>query len=205
MVNVPYFIDIYQGDNVMLETTMKALPWSRRPTMALPFLTTRQVKVLTKRTVCVPSVVSIGWMTSQIRVKDVDGTVLMLQPRFSFYHFNGTASPTVEAANFIKRVKNAGFAPGDDLCLDWEDVGSSGHQNSAAWADDFCKYVEDWCGFWIKYYGGDAPRKQLLKASTGIIANFANRRSWGCQYGNYVAAERPIVSPACRGLRILAG
>jgi hypothetical protein len=125
-----------------------------------------------------------------VAVTGVDGSVLNLPPRFSFYHFNGGAGAPQEAAHFIAVVKPL-FKPGDDLCLDWEDIGASGTQMTAAWADTFCDAVEQWCGFPIKIYGGDAPREQLPKASSAVYDRFMDRRFWMCEYGNFNANNVP--------------
>ena len=133
------------------------------------------------------------WMDgAAISVTDVDGAVLSLQPRFGHYHFNGVGSAADEAANFVAAVRAAGYQAGDDLCLDWEDIGASGYQQPATWADEFCSRVEQWCGFATKIYGGDAPRQQLAQVSGALHDRFAARRPWICQYGNYNPAEVPL-------------
>ena len=134
-----------------------------------------------------------AWMDgAPIAVTDVDGAALQLPPRFGFYHFNGIGTAAAEAANFKAAVMAAGYAGGDDLTLDWEDIGASGYQQPASWADDFCKATEDWCGFAIKVYGGDAPRQQLRGAASAIVDNFSRRRLWFCQYGVFNQVLVPL-------------
>jgi hypothetical protein len=135
-----------------------------------------------------------AWMDDiDIAVTDIDGTVLDLKPKFGFYHFNGIGTAADEADHFMACVKACGYEPGDDLCLDWEDIGASGYQQSAGWADEFCQRVEQWCGFPLKVYGGDAPREQITTVSSNdVLDRFAVRRAWVCQYGAYNPSEVPL-------------
>ena len=64
------------------------------------------------------------WMDgAPVTVTDVDGSTLHITPRFGFYHFNGGAAAATEAAHFMTFVRPL-YQPGDDLCLDWEDIGA---------------------------------------------------------------------------------
>jgi hypothetical protein len=184
-VNQPYCIDLYQGDNV-IDSPGPLGGFSQVKAQGIAFLDHKASEGVSERDSRVASRYS-HWMDGgTITVSDVDGTTLILAPRFGFYHFNGTGAASAEAANFIAAVKPI-FNKGDDLCLDWEDIGASGYQQAALWADDWCKAVEDWCGFPIKVYGGDAPREQLVpsRASSTVLNNFASRRLWFCEYGSF--------------------
>jgi hypothetical protein len=194
MTNRPYCIDIFHGDDVIDVPGRPLAGFAQVKAQGIAFLDHKASQGPLK-TGWDPRCAArrAAWMTGgQISVTDVDGAALLLPPRFGFYHFNGTAGAAAEAANFIAAVKAAGFQAGDDLCLDWEDIGASGYQQPALWADDFCKAVEDWCQFPIKVYGGDAPREQLQRASSAVVDSFATRRLWACQYGTYRANEIPL-------------
>lgn len=190
-VNRPYCIDAYHGDSIIGENDegfaqVKALGIAFLDHKASEGVSSRQWDPLCK-------VRRSKWMVDgTIQVVDVDGTAMLLVPQFGFYHFNGTGAATDEAANFKAATLAAGYQVGDDLCLDWEDIGASGYQQPASWADDFCKATEDWCQFSIKVYGGDAPREQLLKASSTIVDNFSARRLWFCEYGSYRPDQVPL-------------
>ena len=188
MTNKAYCFDIYQGDDVSGDNDEG---FAQVKAQGIAFLDHKASEGtgITDR-MCA---FRYGkWMDGEpVPVTDVDGTILQLKPRFGFYHFNGTGTPTAEAAHFIASVKPI-FQKGDDLCLDWEDIGASGYQQSAVWADAFCSTVEDWCGFPIKVYGGDAPRQQLASISSSTHDRFALRRFWFCQYGIY----QPHLVPA---------
>lgn len=189
--NKPYCIDIYQGDDVLDKPGNLDAGFTLVKAQGIAFLDHKA----SQGTGEVDSRVALRygkWMDGEpIPVTDVDGTVLQLKPRFGFYHFNGTGTAAAEAAHFLATVKPL-FNKGDDLCLDWEDIGASGYQQPASWADDFCKACEDWCGFPIKIYGGDAPRQQLAKISSAMIDNFLKRRDWHCQYGPFQPALVPV-------------
>jgi hypothetical protein len=191
MTNRPYCIDIYQGDDVLDAPGQVDAGFVKAKAYGIAFLDHKA----SQGTGMVDSRCALRrskWMDGEpIPVTDIDGTVLQLKPRWGFYHYNGGASAASEAAHFLAVVKPM-FEKGDDLCLDWEDIGLSGTQMSAEWADDFCKDVEDWSGFPMKVYGGDAPRKQLLRASTAILERFAARRFWFCQYGAFNTALVPL-------------
>jgi hypothetical protein len=187
-VNKPYFIDIYAGDTVQGANDEGFALVKAAGIVFLDHKASQGTDFVDK--MC--AFRRLKWMTGiAVAVIDVDGTVLSLLPRFSFYHFNGTASAPAEAAHFIASVKAAGFQPGDDLELDWEDIGASGYQRDATYADDFCDAVEQWSGFPIKVYGGDAPRQQLVHATSAQLDRFAKRRYWDCQYGMF----RPELVP----------
>ena len=187
MVNRAYCIDIYQGDNVVGDhdegfASVKAL--------GIAFLDHKASQGVDK-TDRMAAFRLPKWLEGPpIVVIDVDGSSLQLAPRAGLYHFNGTASAKAEASHFITVVKPL-WKPGIDLTLDWEDIGASGYQRPASWADDFCKYVEDTFGFAVKVYGGDAPREQLAIASTAIVENFRKRRLWFCQYGQFAPSLVP--------------
>ena len=185
----PYCIDIYQGDTVLGANDEGFV---QVKAAGIAFLDHKASQGLDE----VDSLCAFRrrkWMNGvAVPVTDIDGTVLQVQPRFGFYHFNGTGAASAEGAHFIASVKAAGYAPGDDLCLDWEDIGASGYQQPALWADQFCTTVEQWSGFPIKVYGGDAPREQLAKASSAVIDRFAKRRLWFCQYGNFQSNLVPV-------------
>jgi hypothetical protein len=190
-VNKPCCIDLYQGDDVLDAPGQPDAGFVQVKAAGITFLDHKA----SQGTGEVDSRVGLRydkWMDGEpVPVTDVDGTVLQLRPRFGFYHFNGAGVASAEAAHFLTVVKPI-FNPGDDLCLDWEDIGASGVQMPAQWADDFCKAVEDWCQFPIKVYGGDAPREQLARASAAVIDNFRKRRFWFCQYGVFNAALVPV-------------
>ena len=176
----PYCIDIYQGDDVV-GANDEGL--AQVKAMGIAFMD-HKASQGTGETDQRCALRRSKWMDGvAIPVVDVDGTALQLMPKFGFYHFNGGVDATAEANWFISRVKLAGYQPGDDLCLDWEDIGASGHQMSAVWADQFCDTVEQWCGFNIKVYGGDAPREQLASIPSSLHDRFAARRLWFCEYG----------------------
>lgn len=189
MANKPYCIDIYQGDTVVGDNDEG---FAQVKAAGIAFLDHKA----SQGTGMVDRMCALRrakWMDgAPVQVTDVGGAVLQVPPKFGFYHFNGGADAAAEAAHFIAAVKAAGYQPGDDLCLDWEDIGASGHQMPATWADQFCNAVEQWCGFNIKIYGGDAPREQLAHVSATLIERFAARRFWFCQYGNFRADLVPV-------------
>lgn len=187
----PYCIDIYQGDEVVDGPGKPLIGFEKVKADGIVFLDHKASEGTGRKDPRVATRYRY-WMTGEtIPVTDVDGTVLQLKPRFGFYHFNGTGSPKAEAANFLSVVKPL-FNKGDDLCLDYEDIGASGYQQPMSWADDWCKAVEDWCQFPIKVYGGDAPREQAQRASSVVLDNFAKRQFWFCQYGSYQPSLLPI-------------
>jgi hypothetical protein len=183
MANRPYCIDLYEGDDVIDLPGQPLAGFVQVKAQGIAFLDHKASQGTNERdSRCANR--RRYWMDGNpISVTDVDGSVLSLPPRFGFYHFNGTGAATAEAENFKAAVIAAGYEAGDDLTLDWEDIGASGFQQPASWADDFSKFIEDWCGFAIKIYGGDAPRQQLAIASSAILDNFTARRPWFCQYG----------------------
>jgi hypothetical protein len=191
MTNKPFCIDIYQGDDV--------IDYPGKPLGGFALVKAQGIAFLDHKasqgTGMVDSRVAAryaAWMDGNpIAVTDVDGTQLSLKPRFGFYHFNGGSTAPAEAAHFLSVVKPL-FNKGDDLCLDWEDLGASGTQMSAQWADDFCNAVEDWCQFPIKIYGGDAPREQMARASSTVLSNMSTRRMWFCQYGTFQPSLVPV-------------
>ena len=155
MPNKPYCIDIYQGDTV-LGANDEGFAQVKAAGIAFLDHKASQGTGMVDR-LC--AFRRAKWMDGNpVTVTDVDGTILQIPPKFGFYHFNGGAAASTEAAHFIATVKSQGWQSGDDLCLDWEDIGASGTQMSVTWADQFCDAVEQWCGFPIKVYGGDAPR-----------------------------------------------
>ena len=184
-VNKPYCLDIFQGDTVQGDNDEG---FAKTKAAGIAFLD-HKASQGTDEVDRMCALRRRAWMDGKpVAVTDVDGTGLSLAPRFGFYHFNGTADASAEATHFIATVKAAGYEVGDDLCLDYEDIGASGHQQPATWADTFCNTVEQWCGFPIKVYGGDAPREQLLKSMpSAMMDRFASRRLWFCQYGQFQA------------------
>jgi Glycosyl hydrolases family 25 len=192
MTNRPYCIDIFHGNNVIDLPGKPLGGFDQVKAAGIAFLDHKASQGTDDRDTRCASRRAAWMVDGSIAVTDVDGTALLLPPRFGFYHFNGTGAAAAEAANFKAAVLAAGYAAGDDLCLDWEDIGASGHQNPAAWADDFCKATEDWCGFAIKFYGGDAPRQQLAKASASVVDNFLARRLWFCEYGTFNQKNLPL-------------
>jgi hypothetical protein len=188
MTNKPYCIDIFQGDNVLGDNDEG---FAQVKAAGIAFLDHKA----SQGTAEVDGRCALRrnkWMDGvPIEVTDVDGTALSVAPHFGFYHFNGGAAAAAEAAHFIATVKPL-WQPGDDLCLDWEDIGASGAQMSASWADEFCDAVEQWCGFAIKVYGGDTPRQQLTKATSTVFDRFVKRRYWDCQYGQFNRALVPL-------------
>lgn len=185
----PYCIDIYQGDNVLGDNDEGFASVKAAGIAFLDHKASQGTEEVDRR--C--AFRRAKWMDGvPVAVTDVDGASLKVAPRFGFYHFNGGgAAAAAEAAHFIATVKPL-WRRGDDLCLDWEDIGASGHQLPAQWADEFCDAVEQWCGFPIKVYGGDAPREQLLRASAKIIDKFKRRRFWFCDYGVYKPPLVPL-------------
>ena len=189
-VNRPYCIDIYQGDTVQGDNDEG---FAKVKAAGISFLDHKA----SEGTGMVDRMCGFRrakWMDGvAVPVTDVDGTALSLQPKFGFYHFNGTGAAVAEASHFIAAVKAAGYQPGDDLCLDYEDIGASGYQQPASWADQFCDTVEQWCGFAIKVYGGDAPREQLARPMpSAMLDRFKARRLWFCQYGQFQPGLVPL-------------
>jgi hypothetical protein len=183
MVNKPYCIDIYVGDTVLGNNDEGFAQVKAAGIAFLDHKASQGTGEVDARCAFRRS----KWMDGvAVPVTDVDGAILQVTPKFGFYHFNGGAAASAEAAHFIATVKAAGYQPGDDLCLDWEDIGASGYQMPASWADEFCVAVEQWCQFNIKIYGGDAPREQLAKPMPSVMLDrFHARRFWFCQYGNF--------------------
>jgi hypothetical protein len=189
MVNQPYCIDIYQGDDVVGDEDQG---FEQVKALGIAFLD-HKVSQGTDEFDRRCAFRREKWMDgAPIIVTDVNGATLSITPRFSFYHFNGVGSAADESAHFMDAAKKAGYQLGDDLCLDWEDIGASGVQRPAAWADEFCERVEQWCGFHLKVYGGDAPRQQLLHATSTMSDRFAVRRLWFCQYGPFSPNVVPL-------------
>ena len=180
MTYKPYCIDIYQGDEVLGANDEGFAQVNAAGIAFLDHKASQGTGEVDKR--C--ALRRAKWMDGvAVHVTDVDGKILLIPPKFGFYHFNGGADATAEANHFIATVKASGYEPGDDLCLDWEDIGASGYQMPATWADQFCDTVEQACGFAMKVYGGDAPRQQLAKAPVALLERFAARRLWFCEYG----------------------
>lgn len=191
-VNKPYCIDIYQGDTVQGDNDEG---FAQVKASGIAFMDHKASQGIDE----VDRMCALrrkAWMDGvAVPVVDVDGTALQVPPQFGFYHFNGTGAAASEAAHFIAAVKAAGFQPGDDLCLDYEDIKlPGGHifQQPATWSDDFCNVVENWSGFAMKVYGGNAPREQFARSlPSDLLDRFAARRFWFCQYGLY----RPDLLP----------
>lgn len=183
--NRPYCIDLYQGDTVLGANDEG---FAQVKAAGIPFLD-HKASQGTAEVDRMCALRRVRWMDGiAVSITDVDGALLQIAPHFGFYHFNGGAAAAAEATHFIATVEPM-WQVGDDLCLDWEDIGASGVQMSAEWADEFCDAVEQWCGFPIKVYGGDAPRQQLAKADSSMLDRFARRRFWFCQYGTFNASE----------------
>ena len=191
-MNPPFCIDLYEGDDVIDLPGLPLAGFVQVKALGIAFLDHKASEGTNERDMrCANR--RIHWMDGKaISVTDVDGTMLSVFPHFGFYHFNGTGAAIAEASNFKASAIAAGYQPGDDLTLDWEDIGASGYQQPATWADDFCNAIEDWCGFPMKVYGGDAPRQQLAKASGTVLNNFTKRRLWFCQYGAFAPALVPF-------------
>src|SRR5262249_41848949 len=85
-MNPPFAIDIYQGDNVQ-DTPGPLGGFARVKAMGIAFLlhkATEGVDVIDKRY----DARRAAWMDDKpVTVKDVDGTILQLKPRFAAYHF----------------------------------------------------------------------------------------------------------------------
>jgi hypothetical protein len=191
-MNSPFCIDLYEGDDVIDLPNQPLAGFAQVKAQGIAFLDHKASEGTNERDSRAANRRRY-WMDGKaIPVTDVDGSSLSIFPHFGFYHFNGTGAAIIEAANFRAAVMAAGYQPGDDLTLDWEDIGASGYQQPASWADDFCNYTENWCCFPMKVYGGDAPRAQLAKASGTVLNNFTKRRLWFCQYGTFAPALVPF-------------
>jgi hypothetical protein len=180
MVNKPYMIDIYQGDTVLGANDEG---FAQVKAAGIAFLD-HKASQGSEETDQRCAFRREKWMDGvAVPVTDVDGASLSLLPRFGFYHFNDASDAAEEAAHFRTVCLAAGYQPGDDLCLDWENIGASGFSQNVTWADTFCDAVEQWCGFAIKVYGGNVPREQMPRATSAEFDRFAKRRFWECQYG----------------------
>jgi Glycosyl hydrolases family 25 len=186
MANVPYCIDIYAGDEVADAPGKPLAGFDRVKTAfnGIAFLDHKASEATGHKDARVGSRYQ-HWMDGKpIRVVDVTGDVLMIPPRFSFYHFNGPMTDIqAEVDNFLGAIKPY-YKPGDDVCLDWEAIGASGYQVSAAKADTWCRMVEDKLGRSCKVYGGNVPREQLPRAASDVIDRFSKRRFWFCEYSS---------------------
>lgn len=177
MVNRPYFIDIYRGDDVVdvpgplggLDA-VKAQGIAFLAHKASEGLSERDSRYTARRR---------KWMdNAAITVTDVDGTILTLRPRFMAYHFLHGSDPKAEAANFLAAAE---LSPGDAACCDWERVGASGYAASSNDADAFCQECEGKLGIPMVVYGGDVPREKL---SVNDV-RWVHRHLWGCSYNSH--------------------
>ncbi len=183
MVNKPYCIDIYQGDNVSDNPTpLAGFDQVRAAGIAFLFHKAsegagyRDMRYGPRR---------VAWMASgSIAVTDVDGTVLSLRPRFGAYHFFHGVDIANEARTFLTA---AALTDADAACCDWENVGKSGYSPPAAACDEFCSRVEDAIGRTCWVYGGNVPREQLSgRLPSAMLERFAARNFWFCEYGSRI-------------------
>lgn len=188
MAYTPYSIDIYWGDDVYdtAGQPLSGFTLVKNSYKGIAFLDHKASEGTVRRD---PRLASRyrHWMTGEtLEVTDVDDAKLILKPRFGFYHFNGPmASVQDEVANFLGAIEGL-YQPGDDVCLDWEGIGTSGHQVSAVKADQWCQAVEDKLGRSCKVYSGNVAREQLRVAPSSVIDRFSKRRLWFCQYSAVV-------------------
>jgi GH25 family lysozyme M1 (1,4-beta-N-acetylmuramidase) len=170
----PFAIDLYQGDNVQ-DTPGPLGGFARVKAKGIAFLlhkATEGVDMVDRRY----EARRAAWMDDKpVTVKDVDGTILQLKPRFAAYHFFHGREPEREAQHFLDVAK---LKPGDDAVVDWEEVGRAKFQPSPDAVDAFCKVVESKLGFPIIVYSGNVAKEQLR----GKDARFAKRRLWLAQY-----------------------
>jgi lysozyme len=186
MVNRPYMIDLYAGDDVVDAPHQPLAGFLQVKAQGIAFLdhkasqgeTWQDPRVALRRQY---------WMTGNpVKVIDVDKAILEIAPKFGFYHFNGPmTNVAAEVANFLA-VVNRLYEEGDDVCIDWEPIGTSGHQVSPTQIDEWCQRVEDKFGFGCKVYGGNVPREQFAKAGipSALIDRFKARRLWYCEYNS---------------------
>ena len=176
-MNRPYCIDIYQGDNVQDYPDAPLGGFEKVKAYGIAFC----IHKATEGTSFVDGRYAARrnkWMSGQpIRVTDVDGTVLALQPRWGAYHFFHGSDPYNEAKFFLK---TADLQPGDCAVLDWENVGASGFAPSANVANTFCSVVEHTLGYPIVIYGGNVPKEQLH----GVDTRFVKRPLWLASYSS---------------------
>lgn len=180
----PYCIDIYWGDEVVDAPgrPLAGFDQVKASFKGIAFLDHKASESVGRKDPRVASRYK-HWMDGKpVKVVDVDGSILELQPRFGFYHFNGPMTDIQgEVNNFLDAIKGL-YQPGDDVCLDWEAIGGAGYQVSAANADAWCRTIEDKLGHSCKVYGGNVPREQLPWASSAVIDRFSQRRFWFCEY-----------------------
>ena len=184
MVNRPYCIDIYQGDEVSDKPTPLA-GFQQVKGYGIAFLyhkasegtAYRDARYAPRR---------LAWMSGEpIAVTDVDGTPLAIPPRWGAYHFFHGQDIATEAKNFLAA---ATLQAGDAACCDWENVGKSGYAPPAAAADEFCSRIEEAIGRACWVYGGNVPREQLTnRLPSAMLDRFAARPLWFCEYNSRLA------------------
>jgi hypothetical protein len=186
MANKPYMIDLYAGDDVVDAPNQPLAGFLQVKAQGIAFLDHKASQGETWQ----DSRVALRhkyWMTGDpVKVVDVDGKILMIPPQFGYYHFNGPmTNVAAEVANFLAVVKPL-YKPGDDICIDWEPIGKSGHQVSATLIDEWCQRIEEEFGFACKVYGGNVPREQLAKHGVpqAVMDRFSKRRLWFCEYNS---------------------
>lgn len=182
MVNKPYCIDLYAGDDVVDYPNDPLGGFKQVKSAGIAFLdhkasegpTWKDTRIALRRKY---------WMDGvPVKVTDINGSVIMTPPKFGFYHFNGPMTDVgAEFLNFNTVVKPL-YDKGDDLCLDWEPL-RSGYEVPAVVIDEWCQRVEQAYGQSCKVYGGNVPREQFQKkVSSDVIERFQKRRLWFCEY-----------------------
>ncbi len=169
----PVAIDLYQGDNVQ-DTPGPLGGFARVKAKGIAFLlhkASEGVSVVDSRY----QARRAAWMDGiPIPVKDVNGAVLQLTPKFAAYHFLIGEDPVAEARHFLATAQ---LKPGDDAAVDWEQ--SAGRPPPTADAvDAFCSVVEAALGFPMIVYSGNVAKEQLK----GVDTRFSRRRLWLAQY-----------------------
>ena len=193
MVNAPYMIDIYKGDEVSdAGGPLAGFEKVKASHNGIAFLYHKATQSSGYQDPRV-SLRYDHWMTGEtIPVTDVDGAKLMLKPRFGFYHFNGTLSDIgAEVQNFL-HVIGQRHQKGDAVCFDWEGIGGSGYQVPADKVDLWCQQVEQKLGISCDVYGGNVPREQFQhRWPDALVERFSKRRFWFCNY-NRAPAGIPL-------------
>src|ERR1700683_4778661 len=109
MVNKPYCIDLYQGNKVFGDNDEG---FAQAKASGIIFLD-HKASQGSGETDSMCAFRRARWMDGYSRtITDVDGASVTVPPRFGFYHFNGGAAASAEAAHFLSVVKPV-FQQGD--------------------------------------------------------------------------------------------
>jgi Glycosyl hydrolases family 25 len=189
-MNHPCCVDLYDGDEILGKTGDPLAGLDLVAAYGVPFLIHKASEGLTE-TDREYAARRAKWMSGPpVRLTDVDGSVIIVPRKFGAYHFFHGASTTsaIQEARHFKVT--ASLSSADEPFMDWETVGKS-YEPTAEIADAFCQEIEQLLGRTCWVYGGNVPREQLESASDALLARFASRPIWFCEYGVYDPKKLP--------------